>query len=126
MILEAENDNTFKRIVLNFPILKKFKAIGIITWLNVDSVTFQVPLLEIVDISVPRYYSYPNPVSTSRYTSDNCTVNLRTSHLKNFSYVGHPSQFYILSKSFSDVNSSARIVFSGVNGIEEEKKQWGF
>ncbi|KAF7815142.1 F-box/FBD/LRR-repeat protein [Senna tora] len=107
----GESSGISKDMILSFPVLKKFKAK--MFWLNVQSVTLQVPLLEVVNIYC----------ESLEY--DNCTIKICASCVREFSYHGYLSQYYILSDPSFAPNASAYITIHNCHSIPITENELG-
>ncbi|AES66878.2 putative F-box domain, leucine-rich repeat domain, L domain-containing protein [Medicago truncatula] len=92
--ITCDSSNESKTLALNFPALRKYETLDC-TFLNVKSVTLQVPLLEVVSISYDPFYH-----------KSHCEIKFYATRLAKFCYSGYMSDTILLeahSVAFADI-----------------------
>nr|KYP39135.1 F-box/LRR-repeat protein At3g14710 family [Cajanus cajan] len=74
--LISDPSNRSQKLILNFPVLRTYEAEDC-TWVNVKSVTFEVPLLKVLSVKLPSW---------STFTLSRTKFKFRASRLTQFSY----------------------------------------
>ncbi|XP_020203366.1 F-box/FBD/LRR-repeat protein At3g14710 [Cajanus cajan] len=99
--LISDPSNRSQKLILNFPVLRTYEAEDC-TWVNVKSVTFEVPLLKVLSVKLPSW---------STFTLSRTKFKFRASRLTQFSYGS-----YMLPGMFTlELDSSAHIASANIS-----------